>query len=98
MISALASAGERATHYRLVDGTDTEVLSWLDDHSRFALSITAHQTVKGPDVISTFVAATDTHGIPFSTLTDNGLVYTTRFSGGGNGGRNGFERPSWRWA
>ena len=26
------------THYPLADGTDTEILTWLDDHSRYALS------------------------------------------------------------
>jgi len=30
------------------------------------------------------------NGVPASTLTDNGLVFTTRLSGG-KGGRNGFE-------
>ena len=30
------------------------------------------------------------HGVPASTLTDNGMVFTTRLSGG-RGGRNGFE-------
>ncbi len=79
------------THYPLADGTDTEIITWLDDHSRFALSITAHQPVKGPTVIDTFTRSVGEFGCPFSTLTDNGLVYTTRFSGGGNGGRNGFE-------
>ena len=27
------------THYRLTDGTDTEIITWLDDHSRYALHI-----------------------------------------------------------
>src|SRR4051812_30281533 len=34
------------------------------------------------------------HGIPASTLTDNGMVFTTRLPGGslaGTRGRNGFE-------
>jgi hypothetical protein len=79
------------THYPLTDGTDTEIITWLDDHSRFALSISAHQWIKGHTVISTFTYCVEVFGCPFSTLTDNGLVYTTRFSGGGNGGRNGFE-------
>ncbi len=79
------------THYPLANGDDTEIITWLDDHSRFALSITAHQPVKGPTVIDTFTRSVAKFGCPFSTLTDNGLVYTTRFSGGGNGGRNGFE-------
>ena len=37
------------THWRLADGTDVEILTWLDDHSRYALSVTAHQPVTGPD-------------------------------------------------
>jgi hypothetical protein len=37
-----------------------------------------------------FGETTDIHGVPASTLTDNGMVYTTRFSGG-KGGRNAFE-------
>ena len=79
------------THHRLADGTDTEILTWLDDHSRYALSITAHVRVTGPAVVATFRTATDIHGIPFSTLTDNGLVFTTRFAHGGRTSRNGFE-------
>jgi len=78
------------THYPLTSGTDTEILTWLDDHSRLALSITAHKAVTGPIVVTTFSAACARYGIPASTLTDNGLVYTTRFAGG-RGGRNGFE-------
>jgi transposase InsO family protein len=78
------------TRYPLADGTDTEVLTWLDDHSRYALSVTAHQPVTGPVVLAAFRAAAAEYGIPAASLTDNGLVYTTRFSGG-RGGRNGFE-------
>jgi len=78
------------THYRLADGTDTEILTWLDDHSRYALRITAHQPVTGPIVLNAFRGASAEHGYPASTLTDNGLVFTARFAGG-RGGRNGFE-------
>jgi transposase InsO family protein len=78
------------THYPLADGTGTEILSWLDDHSRYALSITAWNRVTGPIVLATFRAAVAEHGAPASTLTDNGMVFTTRLSGG-KGGRNGFE-------
>jgi transposase InsO family protein len=74
-------------HWRLADGTDVEILNWLDDHSRYLLSCTAHQPVAGDDVVSTFLAVVDDHGIPASTLTDNGRVYTARFGGG----RNAFE-------
>jgi transposase InsO family protein len=84
-----------STHYRLTrpngtPGADVEVLSWLDDHSRFALSVTAHHRVTGPIVLATFRQTTARHGVPASTLTDNGMVFTTRLSGG-TGGRNGFE-------
>ena len=75
------------THWRLADGTDIEILNWLDDHSRFLLSCTAHRPVTGDDVVTTFLATTEEHGIPASTLTDNGRVYTARFGGG----RNAFE-------
>ncbi len=78
------------THYPLAGGTDTEILSWLDDHSRYALSVTAWHRVTGPIVLATFRAAVKRHGAPAATLTDNGMVFTTRLSGG-KGGRNGFE-------
>ena len=58
------------THYPLADGTGTEILTWLDDHSRYALSVTAHSRVTGADVLNTFRAACAAHGIPASTLTD----------------------------
>jgi transposase InsO family protein len=78
------------THYPLADGTGTEILTWLDDHSRYALRVTAHSRVTGPIVLAAFRAAIAAHGAPASTLTDNGMVFTTRFSGG-RGGRNGLE-------
>ena len=77
------------THYPLADGTDTEILTWLDDHSRYALSVTAHARVTGPR-LPAFRAACEPHGIPASTLTDNGMVFTTRLAGG-KGGRNALE-------
>jgi transposase InsO family protein len=78
------------THCRLADGTGTEVLTWLDDHSRLALSVTAYRRVTGPAVLAAFRAAVAAYGAPASTLTDNGMVFTTRFSGG-KGGRNALE-------
>jgi transposase InsO family protein len=75
------------THWRLADGTEVEILNWLDDHSRYLLACTAFRRVSGDDVVATFVAAADERGWPAATLTDNGAVYTSRFTGG----RNGFE-------
>jgi transposase InsO family protein len=83
------------THYRLTrpdgrPGYDSEILTWLDDCSRFALRITGHHRVTGPIVLTEFRATVATHGIPASTLTDNGMVFTTRLAGG-KGGRNQLE-------
>jgi len=78
------------TRYPLAGGAGTEILTWLDDHSRLALSVTAHVRVTGPIVLAAFRAAVAARGVPASTLTDNGMVFTTRFSGG-KGGRNGLE-------
>lgn len=75
------------THWRLADGTDVEIINWLDDHSRFLLSLHAHPRITGEIVIDTFSENIDQYGPPESTLTDNGSVYTSRFTGG----RNGFE-------
>jgi transposase InsO family protein len=91
------------THYRLTrtDGhpdTDAEIISWLDDHSRYALHISAHTRVTTPIVTATFRKAAGQHGIPASTLTDNGMVYTVRLAGiGRQGGRNRFEVQLHDW-
>jgi len=79
------------THHRLADGTDIEILTWLDDHSRYALSVTAHRVVTGTTVVTAFRAAIARHGTPASTLTDNGLIFTTRFARGGHTSRNALE-------
>lgn len=88
------------THYRLTradgrPGTDVEILCWIDDHSRYALSVTAHLRVTGSIVQQQFRHTVAAYGIPASTLTDNGMVFTTRLSGGslrGSRGRNGLEQ------
>jgi len=75
------------THLRLADGTDVEVLNWLDDHSRLLLYCKAFPVVKGHHVVDSFKECINEYDMPFSTLTDNGVVYTARFVGG----RNAFE-------
>lgn len=83
------------SHWPLADSTDTEIISWLDDHSRMLLHATAHTPVTGRIVIDTFTQTMDVYGPPASTLTDNGMVYTTRFSRGHDGSPkqpNGFEQ------
>jgi transposase InsO family protein len=75
------------THWRLADGSEVEIISWLDDHSRYLLACATFRRVAGDDVVATFTAAGDARGWPAATLTDNGAVYTSRFTGG----RNGYE-------
>jgi transposase InsO family protein len=92
------------THYwlRRPDGTplgETEIITWLDDCTRFALHVSAHPRVTTPIVLATFRETAGHHGIPASTLTDNGMVYTVRYAGGTGAekGRNGFETQLRRW-
>jgi transposase InsO family protein len=81
------------THWTLADGSDVEILNWIDDHSRYLLGCTVHRPVTGPIVLAAFRAVVAAHGVPAAVLTDNALVYTTRFAGGrrGQATRNGFE-------
>jgi len=55
------------THYRLTrtDGTagrDVEIITWLDDHSRYALHITAHTRITALIVADTFTTTATQHG------------------------------------
>lgn len=72
------------THWGLDQGSDTNILIWLDDQSRFLISATAHTVVTTPIVLDTFTQACAEHGIPAATLTDNGFVFTTRSPRGPN--------------
>lgn len=72
------------THWQLADGTDIEILNFLDDHSRFLLGCKAYKPVTGQDVIDLFIDCISQYGPPQSTLTDNGAVFTARFRGGKN--------------
>ncbi|MCW2787019.1 MAG: Integrase catalytic region [Marmoricola sp.] len=91
------------THYRLTHpdgrpGPDTEIISWLDDCTRYALHVTPHRRITGSIVTTTFRQTAARQGIPASTLTDNGMVYTTRLAGlGRQGGRNSFEVQLRTW-
>jgi len=75
------------THWHLADGTGVEILTFLDDHSRLALSVRAYPTVTMPDVRSLFAQSCAAYGTPASVLTDNGAI----FNSVSRGGRNGFE-------
>lgn len=81
------------THYHLGrprqnQTNRAEILTWLDDHSRYAVSVTAHLPVNGATVVDTLKTAAEQHGLPASILSDNAFIYTTRFA---SGGRNALE-------
>jgi len=80
------------THVRLSEGTDVEVIAWLDDHSRFLLHLSVHPRITAQIVAASFHAAAADNGYPASTLTDNGMVYTVRLASAKNtGGRTILE-------
>ena len=67
------------THWQLADGTDVEILHWLDDHSRLLLASTARAVFKGLDVEASYRLIAAHYGDPASVLSDNGAVYTGRY-------------------
>ena len=76
-----------ATHWRLADGSEVEILNLIDDHSRFCLASVAHSTIKAADVLEAFTAAGQDYGYPARFLTDNAAV----FSGAPRKGRVALE-------
>ena len=66
------------THWLIADGSDALIVSWLDDHSRCLLYVRAFDQVSMRTVEDSFLETCGRYGIPASTLTDNGTVYTTR--------------------
>jgi transposase InsO family protein len=73
------------THWLLADGTDAEILNWIDDHSRFCLGSLARPVFTAPAVDRAYRAIAALHGDPAGVLTDNGAVFTGRYRGHGRG-------------
>jgi transposase InsO family protein len=63
------------THWQLADGTDVEILDFIDDHSRLIVAADARRVTKAHDVLATFATATERWGAPASMLTDNGAIF-----------------------
>jgi transposase InsO family protein len=75
------------THWHLEDGTGVEILTFIDDHSRFVLSVRAYPTVTMDNVRTLFRHSCERYGTPASVLTDNGAIYNAT----SRGGKSGFE-------
>ena len=67
---------------RLVDGSESKVITGLDDHARFCVSafVTARATAR--PTCEALALAMRRHGAPEQILTDNGKVFTNRFGSG----------------
>jgi transposase InsO family protein len=72
------------THWRLADGTEVEIVNFIDDHSRLAVASRVLATASAPAVLRVFQDAGASWGFPEAVLTDNGCVYTTWHRGGPN--------------
>jgi len=71
---------DRLTNPDGTPGAEVEILCWVDDHSRYALSVTAHPRVTGRIVLTAFGNACDRYGTPASTLT-NSTAWSTPCAG-----------------
>ena len=86
------------THAHLADASPREILSFLDDHSRYLVSIHAYKRVTAATVAEQFRTTCHHHGKPANTLTNNGLIFTARFAGKGEGNaKNVFEKQLHTW-
>lgn len=72
------------THWRLADGSQVDILNFLDDHSRLITASKAFRVVCAPDVLRVLCEAATNWGFPASVLTDNGCIYTAWHRGGIN--------------
>ena len=57
------ATGTEALEPRRARTSCVEIISWLDDHSRDALCVTAHPRITGAIVLATFRKAYGAHGI-----------------------------------
>jgi uncharacterized protein YuzE len=65
---------------RLADGTETKIVTGVDDHSRFCVIAIVVRRATGRAVCSAFTEALREYGIPDEVLTDNGKQFTGRFT------------------
>jgi len=72
------------TEWHLSDGRPVAIAGTLDDHSRLLVGIAAGSGDGTSELVWAVMAtAIGAYGVPMSSLTDNGLCYTTRHRGPG---------------
>ncbi len=75
------------THWSLADGTEVEILDFVDDYSRMVTVAVVLPVTTAADVVAAFYQGAGRFGFPASMLTDNGCIFTAQF----RNGRCGFE-------
>ena len=65
---------------RLADGSETKIVTGVDDHSRFCVIATVVRRATGRAVCAAFAEALGRFGVPDEVLTDNGKQFTGRFT------------------
>jgi transposase InsO family protein len=70
------------TFFELRDGTNVEILNFLDDFSRVCVASKVLAVTTAPDVVATLYEAGGAWGLPASLLTDNGCIYTAAYRHG----------------
>jgi hypothetical protein len=63
----------------LCDGRELQVVTGIDDHSRFVVCAKLVARATARPVCTALLEALRRHGIPAQLLTDNGKVFTARF-------------------
>jgi transposase InsO family protein len=72
------------THWH-AGGDKVEILHFIDDCSRVALSSKVVHTASAADAIELFYKTAVTWGLPASVLSDNGAIYTAHYRGASTG-------------
>ena len=67
----------------LTDGSEAEVVTGVDDHSRFCVIASVVRRATGRAVCLAFASALLEFGVAEEVLTDNGKQFTARFGNGG---------------
>lgn len=67
------------TMWALDDGTQVEILNFIDDFSRVCVASKVVAVTNSADVVATLYEAGGAWGLPASLLTDNGAIFTASY-------------------
>ena len=73
------------THWHLEDEQPVEIINFVDDYSRAALSSVVVPVATASEVVRVFYETAAHYGLPASVLSDNGAIYTAAYRGSHSG-------------